>query len=313
MDGGNSHPFKGDFSKRKTPPPTINMVIVTHIDRDHIGGIIKVLQDEDHLKNIKYLLFNEPEQCNLFYAPNDSAEVNAEDGNSLLNILKKNTNLQYIKSIHNLNSQLENTLSDIIPNTKIKILSPSPEGLSDLLSLWDRDEFKKENNVCAEVMNSITGDVTALADMKYELDSKIPNKSSIALLLTHNNKNFLLLGDAHITEINKSLIKMGAKEEPLDVEFVKLSHHGSIKNINKDFLGLIKTNKYIICNPSPKSKKLPNKETIAQIAFYGQSANNDEPKEILLTKNTKADLKFSENDHIKFNFKILKQDSPLEF
>jgi metal-dependent hydrolase (beta-lactamase superfamily II) len=89
MDGGNSHPFRKKFSKLKMPIPKVDMVIVTHIDRDHIGGIIRIFEDKDQLKNIKYLLFNEPERCNLFHEPNDSAEVNGTDGNSLLNLLKK--------------------------------------------------------------------------------------------------------------------------------------------------------------------------------------------------------------------------------
>ncbi|MEB4591959.1 hypothetical protein VSS37_13280 [Candidatus Thiothrix sp. Deng01] len=100
---------------------------------------------------------------------------------------------------------------------------------------------------------------------------------------------------------------MGFKKEPLHLEFVKLSHHGSIRNINKDFFDLIRSNQYIICNHSPVSKKLSNKETIAQIAFYGKTTKNNETKQVLITKKSPMHLNFDESDHEKFNFEIIYQ------
>jgi len=314
MDGGNSHPFIREFSKLRIPVPRVDMVIVTHIDKDHIGGIIQILKDKTHLNNIKHLLFNEPEKCNLFYSPSDGAEVNNRDGSSLLKLLEENCHINYIKSIHTMNAELEDKLSRIIPNTKVKILSPSPSALEKLFSVWNPSDFKQESDVSAELLEVPSGDIPTIAQQQYKLDSDISNNSSIALLLTHENKNYLLLGDAHITQINKSLVGMGFSEDnPLHLQLIKLSHHGSIGNINKDFLQLVRTNQYIICNPSAASKRLPNRETIAQIAFYGKSIKNDESKKILLTKKSNADLEFNRRDHIAFNFEISYQANKLEF
>lgn len=314
MDGGYGHPFKKEFLKTRNPPALIDMVIVTHIDKDHIGGIVKIFKDKNYFNNVKHLLFNEPEICDLFSEANDSNEVSDQDGNSLLNLLQDNKNINYIKSIYHSNIEIEEKISNILPNTKVKILSPSKLALEELLLVWDPCKYRKKTDVSDDVIEIPLGDVSTLAQQQYSLDTNIPNKSSIALLLSHNNKNYLLLGDSHITQINQSLIDMGfSKENPLHIEFVKMSHHGSIRNINKDFFALIKTNQYIICNTSVKAKKHPNKETIAQIAFYGLPINNSETKKIMITKKSNVDIKFDESDHKKFNFEIIKQKDTLEF
>jgi hypothetical protein len=183
-----------------------------------------------------------------------------------------------------------------------------------LLLNWNPCDFQKNSDVCAIVENEIIGDISYLANQKHKLDDSIPNKSSIALLLTHESKSYLLLGDAHIDQIIESLYEIGFNyDNPLYVEFVKLSHHGSIRNINKDFLNIIRTNKYVICNPSATSKALPNKETIAQIAFFGKSLSSESIKEILLTKPSNVDLDFSEEDQKEFNFKITYENKRMEF
>ena len=58
-----------------------------------------------------------------------------------------------------------------------------------------------------------------------------------------NNSNFLFMGDGHIDEIINGLKSHGYNENnPLIVDFVKLSHHGSRKNISTEFLSIIKSN-----------------------------------------------------------------------
>ena len=59
----------------------------------------------------------------------------------------------------------------------------------------------------------------------------------------------------------------------LVVDFVKLSHHGSIRNINLDFLSLIRTNQYVILANGNKSYWHPNKETLVMIIDYHRAYN----------------------------------------
>ncbi|MEN9501328.1 MAG: hypothetical protein RI964_613 [Pseudomonadota bacterium] len=307
IDGGYSHPFKKEFSRKRKSIPKIDMVIVTHIDRDHIGGVVDIFKDQNYLNNIKYLIFNEPERCNLFHRPHKTNNVSASDGNSLLKLLEKNENIRYIKSTYFQNTEVEEKINHIVQNVTIKVLSPNKQVLDELLSVWNPDKFKIRTDVCDNLMDNQTDDIKALAQQDYELDGKIPNKSSIAFLLTYESRNFLLLGDAHITQVNEALKVLGySTENPIHLDLVKLSHHGSIKNINKEFLDLIRTDKYIIC----PCKKLPNKETIAKIALYGKTKGEKHIKNIFVTKPIK--FKFSESEYNHFQFQINYLDE-LEF
>ena len=97
------------------------------------------------------------------------------------------------------------------------------------------------------------------------------NGSSIAFLLEYQDKKFLFLGDADIKVINQSLIDLGMIG--LEVNFVKLSHHGSKKNINKEFLDIIKTDTFVILTDGAKHQH-PHKETFSLILKHEKRAEN---------------------------------------
>lgn len=96
--------------------------------------------------------------------------------------------------------------------------------------------------------------------LKEEIDKSKTNGSSIAFILKRKNKNILFLGDAFIENIIKGLEYF----KIYDFEYVKLSHHGSNKNISNLFLDKIKVTNYIISTNGSKHKH-PNKETLAKI------------------------------------------------
>lgn len=71
LDGGCTHPFID------RPQPDINTIIVTHIDHDHIQGIIELLQKNTSSQNAKIskILFNEPIGSKLFELMNNSTQT----------------------------------------------------------------------------------------------------------------------------------------------------------------------------------------------------------------------------------------------
>lgn len=78
----------------------------------------------------------------------------------------------------------------------------------------------------------------------------------------------LFLGDSHDEIIVENLRKLGFNEEKkLELELVKISHHGSHYNTSPEFLSLIKSERYVISTNG--SKGLPNKRTIARILASG--------------------------------------------
>ncbi len=67
-----------------------------------------------------------------------------------------------------------------------------------------------------------------------------------------------------------SLKKLGYSEDnKLKVEFIKLSHHGSLENINEEFLKIINTNKFIILTDGKNKRNAhPSKEIFPLILEY---------------------------------------------
>jgi hypothetical protein len=83
----------------------------------------------------------------------------------------------------------------------------------------------------------------------------------------------LLLGDAHPSTVVESLEALGyTAQNPLQIDYVKVSHHGSKANTNDDLLTLIDCNNFII-SANGNHHGLPNKKTLARIIKYFPNAN----------------------------------------
>lgn len=117
-----------------------------------------------------------------------------------------------------------------------------------------------------------------------------------------------MLGDAHIDQVTAGLKHWGYNpSNPLHVEFIKLSHHGSRGNINKEFLDSVRTNTFIVCQAYENLLKHPDRETIAKIAMYGQTMSPQDSKSIFLTKDTRLPrhLIFPQDQKNKYKFSIM--------
>jgi hypothetical protein len=82
----------------------------------------------------------------------------------------------------------------------------------------------------------------------------------------------LLLADAHDDVVQASIRSLKDKagnlyseENPLFVDYVKLSHHGSQYNTSPEFLRLISSKDFIVSTDGSKHG-LPNKRTLARVA-----------------------------------------------
>ena len=109
-------------------------------------------------------------------------------------------------------------------------------------------------------------------DFKFLEDTCVANGSSIAFIMEYKNMNFLFLADTHPSIVIEGLNKFGYnKDNPLNAELMKVSHHGSMYNTCKGLLEIVKTNNYVISSNATKHG-LPNKRTIARIIHNNPNA-----------------------------------------
>ena len=305
VDAGGSHPFKNStFKKLKREIPKIDIAIISHIDSDHIGGFKALLNDQNFVSNLKYCIFNEPKEALIFNETSNSDSRSAAQATLISNHIRKIPNIKHINCFHTASNPRE--ILKEFKNLNLTILSPTYETLYELNKEWKLKLFLDKEGLRSSETHDFNSSIHRLSNITFTPDPSLPNKSSIAFILEYNKKSYLLLGDSHITEINKELRRI--KESGihnLKFEFVKLSHHGSKHNINPEFINLIQTNNYIICrnNSSSTSFTLPDRETVAKIVFFNRQKGNNEKLIFYVTKRINSHLDFKDEKE-KFNFEI---------
>ncbi len=250
----------------------IDLLIITHVDDDHIGGILKYFASNDYDSNlIKKVWFNSGRLINEYFQRNsenqNEQELNEFDttNTSISQGVTFESKLESIWDKRLIKSSLEEINEQGI---KFKILSPNDEKLKKLLTKWEKEAVSSLTS--SETDYDKTIEYLTESD-EFKEDQSIHNGSSVAFILEILDKKMLFLGDAHPSTIIEKLIEDGISENnKLKLDFVKLSHHASKANTSYELLKLIDCKKFIVLTDG-SFHGLPNKVTFSRIF----NINND--------------------------------------
>jgi beta-lactamase superfamily II metal-dependent hydrolase len=253
----------------------IDLLVLTHVDDDHIGGVLRWLE-KDRVANqlIGQVWFNSGRLISEYFDEEENKEnlidLNADE-NTLTSIGQGVKFEDYIESKGIWDNSVKIALECYeYLGVKFKILSPSPDKLKLLLGKWEK-EAPASLDTSAEGNDYNLTLAQHIAKDKFKEDIAIHNGSSIAFIMTFEKKNFVFLADAHPTVVSNSLKAFGySKEMPLKAELVKISHHGSKANNSQEMLELIKTSKYVISTNGDKHAH-PNKQFLARLASSNEN------------------------------------------
>lgn len=247
----------------------IDLLIITHWDDDHIGGVLKWFkEDTENAKSlIKKICFNSGTLINKHF----NSQEASRDVDKIDSKFDPNTSIRQGISFEKLilDNNISNTAvintdantDNILDGVEFTILSPTDKELEKLLTLWKKSPY----NPNTSSKNDYDKSLNELLENEFKEDNAIHNGSSIAFILKIEDKKMLFLGDAHPSVVISSLIELEySKEKKLKVDFVKVSHHGSKANTSNELLELIECDKFIISTDNSKHG-LPNKETLARI------------------------------------------------
>jgi len=273
IDGGLSYTYSRELEKRfkklKDNEKFLDLVVLTHYDRDHIGGILKLLENEKKSIDkygktfLKEFWFNSFDDF-FVNPPANSNKTSAKQQMKFDEYMKEFRPFVKCTSLVSID-EISETFTGENQEIKIQFLSPNNEKLDELDKKYKKDI---ENYQTSALSNDNNFSIEELSQRDFKKDTSLTNGASIAFILNYKLQSFLFLADAHIDLIIDSLKNRGySQEDRLKVEFVKLSHHGSSKNLNSDFLNLIETNRFIISTNGGKHNH-PNKETIAKILTH---------------------------------------------
>ena len=272
--------LKKEIKALKERNENIDLWIITHIDNDHIGGLLRFIKDKVLFAQIDFtktrFWFN---YSNWDYDTGIKIDnfKSVKQGITLRNFLNKNALLsQFITD----ELQLVNFYG-----AKFSILSPNRENLEALIRKWKKAETKiveKETSVHkASIQNDYAVKIADFELSEIELDKSPENASSIALILEYKNKKILLLADSHPLVLENSLLKLGyTKENKLSIEYMQVSHHGSKLNTTDGLLELIECNNFVVSGDGYNKYSLPNKKTFARIIRH----NSPKPIRFFITQ-----------------------------
>ena len=324
IDGGADKLYTRKLKKLKDKLSKLDLVVLTHLDNDHIIGLRDLL-DYD-IKNIKkkdtYIPLIKEVWFNAFKDSSNMGDAKFKDLSKRTKMnIKNQLKFRELMSYANGKIEYKDYIStdfitkpiEINSDIKLFLLSPNDTKLRDLY--FEYEEELKESKVSGSDSAKDKNETIELLSEKFfskGADTSVANGSSIAFILCYGSKKFLFLADAHVHLITENLEKIKneyfSKEDKMKFEFIKLSHHGSRNNIDYDFLNLVETDSYVILTNSKGKNRHPDKETLSKILVHNKNCNY--PNKIRFIFNYSIGAKdsryeFTENDKNKYNFELL--------
>jgi len=275
--GGTRHAISSRFAVLEEHDRNLELMVITHIDRDHIEGTLRILEQETLSFGIRDVWFNGWKHLQEQF---DAEEAfGAEQGEYVsAAILKHGLEWNNDFEGHAVVIKSDGQLPTIMlpGGMKLTLLSPSAKSLRDLSPVWIKD-LKKEglipgfgevvNEVIAEgedeAFGSESPDVDQLNQLPFDEDHSEANASSIAFIAEYGGRRVLFLGDAQPSQIYESLKKIQPQGK-IKIDLCKISHHASRGNTSPSLLELLDC-RYFAISTNGSNYYHPHQETIARI------------------------------------------------
>jgi len=304
IDGGSSGVFRSSLLPKLEEiklerlavklPLIIDLIMVSHIDDDHIKGILEFIQhtktsigEKFKVSNLWHNSFddiigNRSEELQniatqeIGTASLTSMSLNECDWNNVLNKLilaSVPQGRQLASEARGLQIPINSPFKGLIlsKNSKdpvqltpgsdltFKIISPDKKEMDSLQETWDEVLEEKKLGKPIQVV-------------EY-LDKSVPNLASLVVLVELEGKRILFTGDARGDIILRDLKNGEYLDEngKLIVDVLKLPHHGSSNNVEQDFFDTIVGDHYIISGDGSHGN--PNVETFKMLFDSRRSIN----------------------------------------
>lgn len=232
----------------------IDLLVVTHIDSDHIAGVIALVEQiktREETERLKRVWFNFPKkEC--------SGEYSVSEGNNLSDSLCKIEGLNWS---NNTSDFVGNVLT--IGDIRLSVLAPDHDVANEYKS-------KSPEELGIENVDWNTGLKTLIENVDDDdTDVGGPNCQSIVILVECQGKAILLPGDCTPKELYGALHKHNSIHgSPLKLDLIKLPHHGSKRSVTKSIFSEIECTRFVISTNVNKKYNYPHKETIAKLICY---------------------------------------------
>lgn len=248
---------------------SLDLTVLTHIDSDHIGGLLAAYTREDYRGVLgPNAWFN-----SLRLISNELETALPENSENIINLVAGGeTSVKQGIAFDDLLNRHQPDRRLVIAGQRftfewgtIDILSPTTDQLRSLAKTWEKKALERTTS------SAETDYAKRLEELQREdefaADTSVTNASSIAVLIRSGSGAMLLLGDSLSQTICDSLRALGFDEtNRLPVNVCKLSHHGSKGNTCSELLSIIDVDYFVISTNG--TNLLPDKQTIGRLLKY---------------------------------------------
>jgi hypothetical protein len=265
------------------------LLVITHVDEDHLGGVLTCLSDNDSpVPGLAFddIWFNGWEHLHgkQVPPPNEVSGLEAmgpAQGERLTGWLRD----------HDWNKAFDRfpaALADGDPHRvklpeglTLTVLGPTPARLHGLIETWQTEVRKAlAKGTLEEVSPGLRpqgepvppvlesrDDLLKLAKSS-RIDGSEANRASITLLLEWRGRRILLTGDALGGDVASALLSSGLPV-PVKLDLLKLPHHGSRQNLNRKLVEAVDCPYWAFSTDGTQFRH-PDAPAIARLLAFGR-------------------------------------------
>jgi beta-lactamase superfamily II metal-dependent hydrolase len=285
VDAGPATAYPAVRARLELIPPErrrLDLLVVTHVDADHVEGVLKLLNDADLAVEVAELWFN-----GYRHLPGELGPAQGE----MAGALAEHRGIAWNAAFGFKAVKREPTRPlprvDLPGGLSITILAPTDRELERLRVEWDR-ACERAGLTPGSVEDALRllgqtrrlqpldtyldagSDLERLAATTSDLDRSAPNASSIVLLVEYAGRRVLLAGDSTPGALVPALERVVAERNVsrLRLDAFKLPHHASRNNVTRELLRLVDADRYLVSTDG-KYFGHPDDEAIARVIVDG--------------------------------------------
>ncbi len=273
IDGGRKLAWKTLKPRFAALPPDqrkFELLMLSHVDADHIEGLLELVKDPDLPVSFKDVWFNGHRHLERVES------LGAKQGEDFTKGIKDkgwNWNAEFNGKSVVIPDSGELPVKTLADGMRLTLLSPTWDKLEKLEPVWTQEltkagllgaEAPDIDSPGVESLGALTADeIEEAAGSVFERDRSAANGSSICVLAEFDGRKAVFTGDAHAELMAASLSKLRQNGHPIALDAFKLSHHGSHGTHSVEVMKQIRSKRFLVSTDGSHHKH-PHIESLAR-------------------------------------------------
>jgi beta-lactamase superfamily II metal-dependent hydrolase len=278
-------PFIQDLPRRDGRP-MVDLVVLTHIDFDHIEGLLSLLTSVDP-PTVGEIWFNDYSQVRAASGkrplpasppgPGQNLPVDVlgvRQAKALAEAIERNRwplNAAFAGGPILVEASGNLPTVNLTSDALVTLLGPPRAKMAAFESEWQREIARLEEGEVEALAARVRplpapGQVEEIARMCDKADDRKPNGTSIAFVVQYKGRRALFLADSDPDDMAGAVVRYGGVAGRVSFDVVKVGHHGSAGNSTSQLIDLLESPLWLVSS-SGSYHQHPDPEAISRIVL----------------------------------------------